>query len=854
MRVSCECSSGLGIPSFLMVEAALARNLPRKVKSLVAIAMLISMPLVGIMNIDDPEKGFESLQNGEMPSQGNSSDIWVDGGQPWPQFGRTASRIAEPPAHGADGGAGYDEPQNSSSYMSIVKPSLNWAYGSYSIGTDSLATPIADLSGSIEVGPGAQERCGGSSLFSVLVQTQDVSGSDHSMLRLIEGEDSELAWQVDLGATEKVKSAPVIIDIDQDGKTEIVVAYDAGGSLNVDVWSPRLTCSVTGWSYTGHSDEKLWNWVDESLMISSDEGPYTSGIFGGHKPTTQPLLADIDLDGDAELVISVLDEISENPVVLALPLQTNGTPNEIWQVTLNKGSHPSDPAFAQTDENTGHVVLTTIEATNGAMWVWKIDSSSGSSVWQGGLSLNNLDGDTNAPHIRLPGPVIANLDSDPDPEIIITIPTEADGSNAVDGAEYRGIELSDGSEIWDFEASNGFADAPPVAIDTDGDGEHDRVCWVTWWQTTTDRHGAAGCHDVGGAVPNQEWVQDLEQSSGNPNDEIAVSAPTWMDIDSEDEPELLGAYGRALWAFDGSSGSPAGVNSEWSDDFELDHRTWSSPSLADIDGDATLDIIIGSMALSMAMADVRPITDNRGIEFNPSSPDPGEQVTVTAYLENAGTSRTNEILDVELFANGEKIGGTGISSLDPVEPSGSGSFSSFSVEWSGGLGDHVFELILDPYRNISQTRYDNDHQTHTLSIVPPYNASFEIPTEPLRIDPGDSNYASIGIRSTGRLAGSWTLNVDDSYLPEGWTWGDQTPGGISNVQIGSGELWSPVLRVYAPSSALGSDTGYLGLTLTHDGGESQVSANLPIEANRTRGLSIRAVSYTHLTLPTIYSV
>ena len=48
-----------------------------------------------------------------------------------------------------------------------------------------------------------------------------------------------------------------------------------------------------------------------------------------------------------------------------------------------------------------------------------------------------------------------------------------------------------------------------------------------------------------------------------------------------------------------------------------------------------------------------------------------------------------------------------------------------------------------------------------------------------------------------------------------------------------------MLRVYAPPSALGSDTGYLGLTLAHDGGESQVSANLPIEANRTRGLSIR---------------
>ena len=48
-------------------------------------------------------------------------------------------------------------------------------------------------------------------------------------------------------------------------------------------------------------------------MISS-EGPYTSGIFGGHKPTTQPLLLS-SLDGDAELVIAALDEIQE-PVVL----------------------------------------------------------------------------------------------------------------------------------------------------------------------------------------------------------------------------------------------------------------------------------------------------------------------------------------------------------------------------------------------------------------------------------------------------------------------------------------------------------------------------------------------------------
>ena len=840
MWVWCECSSGLEISSLiLMVPESFVQASRRKAIFSIVVATLLATPLATI-NLSTPGAGILGGELGAtMETQGDEDEVWIDGGQPWPQSGRKASRIADVPIHDPNGGAGDGDPDDSESLLSIVEPAVNWAYGSYAIGTDSLSTPIADLSSSIEVGPGAAQRCGDSSLFTVLIQTEDVSGSDHSMLQLIEGEDSELSWQVDLGETEKIKAAPVIVDIDEDGKPEIIVAYDAGGSLNVDAWSPRLSCTVTGWSYSGHSEDLLWTWNDESLMISSDEGPYTSGIWGGHRPTTQPLLADIDLDGDAELVIAAIDEVSGYPVVLAMPLQVNGTPNSLWEVSLNKGSHPSDPAFAQIDEDTGYVILTTIEANNGGMWVWKIDSETGSSTWQGGLSLNNFDGDTNAPHIRLPGPIIANLDSDEDPEIIITIPSDADGSAAVDGAEFRGLEISDGSQLWEFEASNGFADAPPTAIDTNGDGTHDRVCWNTWWQTTTDRHGAAGCHDVGSGTPNQEWAQDLEQSSGTPNDEIAVAAPTWMDIDSEDEPELLVSYGRSLWAFDGSTGSPAGINSEWSDEIELEHRTWSSPSLADVDGDATLDIVLGSMVVSTAMPDVRPLTDGRGIEFNPSSPDPGEEVTITVYIENAGTAETDEVVDVALYANGEKIGGRGISSMAPVEPSGSGSFSSFSLEWSGGLGEHTFELVLDPYLNLSQTRYDNDVQVRTLSIIPTYNATFEIPTEPLRVNPGEEGYAEFGIMSTGRLAGTWTLEVDDSSLPSGWTWSDETPGGINSVEIGVDEVWSPILKVISPSSALGSDSGFLSLTLSLDDGVAEITANLPIEANRTRGMSIR---------------
>ena len=209
------------------------------------------------------------------------------------------------------------------------------------------------------------------------------------------------------------------------------MAYDQSGTLHVDAWSPRLFCSVTGWDPgAGSSQQPIWTWEEDDLMISGDPTSTLNGL-GGHRPTTQPLLADLDLDGDAELVLATINENSGDPVVVALSLPSSGTPATLWEKTLDKGSHPSDPAFAQTDENTGYVVLTTTEHTNGGMWVWRLDSTSGDSGWDG-LSLSNVDGDSDVPHIRLPGPVVANLDADETPEIVVTIPTDADGSNTID--------------------------------------------------------------------------------------------------------------------------------------------------------------------------------------------------------------------------------------------------------------------------------------------------------------------------------------------------------------------------------------------------------------------------------------
>ena len=824
-----------------MVVPTRSRNFSRKRNAYIACALMLLISISPMVSILE-NTGSNSLDDSTFFETSHTIEPWLDGAQPWPQSSRTPGREALPPIHSPAGGAGIGAPADASELMSIIDPALNWQYGSYIYSTDSFATPIADLSSSLESDVDSIERCGGNSLYTILIQTESVGGSDHSILRIIEGEDADLAWEVDLGSTEEVKAAPVIVDIDDDGKQEIIVAYDSGGTFHVEAYSPSLECTVTGWNPGGgHATELLWTYTDESLMISSTEGPYASSWAGGHKPTTQPLLADLDLDGTAELVISAIDENSEDPVVLALDL-TASAATLIWSKTLDKGTHPSDPTFVQTDENTAYVLLTSIQTTSSSMWIWKLDSDDGDANWDG-KSLENLNGfDSSAPHIRLPGPVLANLDSDSDMEMVVTIPTDFDDNNAADGAEFYGLEISDGTQIWDFEASNGFADAPPIVIDTDGDGDHDRVCWITWGENNlANRDGYAGCHeDTDTTNPQEAFSVEILDPTGAPNDGIAVAAPIWMDIDGTGEPELLVPYGRELRVYDGELGTMAAVNPEWNAAFDIGHRTWSSPALADIDGDATLDLVLGDTVVSLARADVRPLQDGRGIEFNPTAPDPGETVTVTAFFENAGTTDTDRNTDAILYANGIEIATERIGTMQPVDPSGGGSFSSFSVEWIGDLGEHTFELVLDPWSNLSQTRVDNDAQITILSIVPPYNATFEMATEPVRVTPGQSSVAMPNIRSTGRLAGTWSLTVDDSNLPAGWSWFDETTGGLSGIEISANEIWTPNLRIHAPSNALGSDAGYLSLTITLDEDTNiSVTAALPIEANRTRGLSVR---------------
>ena len=106
--------------------------------------------------------------------------------------------------------------------------------------------------------------------------------------------------------------------------------------------------------------------------------------------------------------------------VLALDLGTTPPTSPIWAASLDQGTHPSDPAYVKTDPSTGYVLITTTDSSTGAVWLWKLNGANGNEAWSP-RSMGNTDGDSNVPHVRMPGPIVTNLDSDAALEVVVTI-------------------------------------------------------------------------------------------------------------------------------------------------------------------------------------------------------------------------------------------------------------------------------------------------------------------------------------------------------------------------------------------------------------------------------------------------
>ena len=798
-----------------------------------ALGMVLLMVLTSLSQMS-----MGSLQAEESVSN-STDDPWNPIDQPWAQYGGVPTRNGSMPIHSADGGPGTGSVESVTSLASINDPVINWVGLDDDIGSDAYGSIIGNFSGNLDASQGAKDRCTPLGLFAVVLH--DSTESSSTKLSLIAGDDASIAWQVDLGSTKSARSTPVLADVDLDGTTEIVVVYDTEGALNVDVWSPELTCDESGWQTGGHSNEAAWSWSDADLRIGITS-PHAPTRESNHLSVTQPLLADLELDGQPELVLSVVDVNSEDPQIISIPLGSSAPTAPNWEVILDRGTHPSDPAWAQLDDSNTAVVATTIDENSGNMWIWRLDGATGSNS-VGRVAITGTDTDSDSPRLRLPGPVVTQLDNDAAPEMILTVPTDSNGRTTGYGARFIGMELTSTQEIFSFRSQNGFADAPPLPIDTDADGIDDRLCWVTWYSSSSfsfDREGMVGCHDLSNDPPTKEWSKVMNRGgSGNSNDEIAVSPPSLMDINGQDGEEIVVAFGRRVYAFEGDTGFTDEVSEGWDEPLATPHRVWSAPAFADMDGDGSLDMLLGDTLISQRALDLAPLADSNGISFNPASPDPGQTLTVTGQFANIGTWENEDSIDCVLRMDGNEISRVRVDDLQPLSPSGDGGPSTFSVDVIATLGSHLFELVLDVNDNLTEARKDNNIEQITLNVVEPYAVLIQSPEAVTRINPGMSQDVEISLLATGSRSASWSVTYDTTHLPQGWNVAPQAGTSLAGIEIAPSTSVPLTFVATLPQDALGDEDGYIDITATLDIDPSvNTTLSVPIEALRTRGLSL----------------
>ncbi len=363
-----------------------------------------------------------------------------------------------------------------------------------------------------------------------------------------------------------VKGAVATGDLDLDGRLEVVA---------------------------GTSNNRLYAWNDDGTLLAGGWPKTLNGFIEG-----APALGDLTGDGRPDIIVGT----SAGSVYA---WGSNGT--LLWQKEISGQIRMNSPVVVDLDNNGGLDVLAT--NTSGSVNVWRADGSplagwpqsAGGNVAGTpavgdvdndgrlevvvGTSSNNRliawnDSGSQALLLTLNGPVtsspvVANLDSYLGSEIVF----------ATGGTDLKVYAVNgNGTSVYQNwpQSIGGSPRSSPAIGDVDMDGLLDIVIG------TTDKKVYAWTVQTGFALTN--WPVTL-------NRDIDASSPAIADIDGDDRHEVLigtlninGALESYLYALNDNGSIASGWPKATANAIN------SSPSVADLDADGTIEVSIGSGA------------------------------------------------------------------------------------------------------------------------------------------------------------------------------------------------------------------------------------------------------------------
>ncbi len=317
-----------------------------------------------------------------------------------------------------------------------------------------------------------------------------------------------IKWQFPTSGA--IEPCAAVGDIDGDGQTEVVISsFD--GRLYAIAGSSQGTISAPKWSFQ-----------TEALIWSS------------------PALGDVDGDGKTEVVVGSDDR--------HIYIIEGATGQKKWRFSTNARVRAS-PTLVDIDGD-GQ-----LEIIIGSDQIYALDGRARRARWAFRLMFATFS-----------SAAAADIDDDGQLEVVV---------GSYDNILYA-LDGHSGALKWQFLAGNPIESSPALA-DIDGDGKIE----VVFGQGAIDGPRPKGVYALRGQSGQPKWSFNLNA------DQRVISSPAIGDIDGDGLPEIvIGTNTNHVYAL-GGQGQIKYLH-------EAQNFVESSPVLGDIDGDGKIEVVVGS--------------------------------------------------------------------------------------------------------------------------------------------------------------------------------------------------------------------------------------------------------------------